>query len=187
MKSYTEIQGWCDYEDLYSHFSDILKDDSVFVEIGVWKGRSICFLGQQILIKGKKTKLFGVDTFKGSENETPHQIEVQKLGGSTLPIFESNISALGLQDIVFPIESNSVAASSKFENGSIDIIFVDGDHSYEGVKADLAAWTPKMKSGGIMCGHDFWASTVKQAVFDHFTSIQKIPQGISSSCWAVKM
>ncbi len=37
----------------------------------------------------------------------------------------------------------------------VDFVFIDGDHTYEGVKADIAAWTGKVKSGGILGGHDY--------------------------------
>lgn len=49
----------------------------------------------------------------------------------------------------------SIDISTKFEDGSIDFIHFDGDHSYTGVIADLYAWYPKIKCGGIVSGHDF--------------------------------
>ena len=42
-----------------------------------------------------------------------------------------------------------------FESEVFDVIFLDGDHSYEGVKRDLNAWWPKLKSGGLFCGDDY--------------------------------
>jgi hypothetical protein len=53
------------------------------------------------------------------------------------------------------IEDYSVPASKQFEDNSVDWIYIDGDHSYEFVKADLAYWLPKIKKGGYICGHDF--------------------------------
>ena len=38
---------------------------------------------------------------------------------------------------------------------SLDVLFVDGDHKYAAVVADILAWLPKMKRGALMCGHDF--------------------------------
>lgn len=37
----------------------------------------------------------------------------------------------------------------------LDFVFIDGDHSYEGVKIDLEKYVPKIKSGGILAGHDW--------------------------------
>ena len=36
----------------------------------------------------------------------------------------------------------------------IDFLFIDADHRYESFIADLKAWIPKVKAGGIVCGHD---------------------------------
>lgn len=42
-----------------------------------------------------------------------------------------------------------------FADKSIAAVYVDGDHSYEGAKADILAWWPKIRPGGYMCGHDY--------------------------------
>ena len=49
----------------------------------------------------------------------------------------------------------SVEASKEVEDGSIDIVFIDALHTYEGVRDDLEAWVPKVKVGGIISGHDY--------------------------------
>lgn len=49
----------------------------------------------------------------------------------------------------------SVAAAAMIDPGSLDLVFLDADHSYEGVRADIAAWAPKVKAGGILGGHDY--------------------------------
>ena len=43
----------------------------------------------------------------------------------------------------------------KYPDGSFDYIFIDGDHSYDGVKKDIAMWTCKVKKGGWIGGHDY--------------------------------
>ena len=49
----------------------------------------------------------------------------------------------------------SVEAAETFPQKSLDWVFLDGDHSYEAVKADIQAWTPKVRPGGLICGHDY--------------------------------
>ncbi len=59
------------------------------------------------------------------------------------------------------------ADSAKFvEDGSLDFVFIDADHTYEGCLRDIHAWTPKVRSGGMVSGHDLHWKTVAQAVRD---------------------
>jgi hypothetical protein len=51
------------------------------------------------------------------------------------------------------LRRNSVDAASAVD--ALDFVFIDADHSYEGCKADIAAWYPKIKSGGLVAGHDY--------------------------------
>ncbi len=50
---------------------------------------------------------------------------------------------------------HSPEVAPQVDDWSLDVLFIDGDHKYAAVVADLAAWGPKMKRGGLMCGHDF--------------------------------
>ena len=49
----------------------------------------------------------------------------------------------------------SIEAALSFNAGSLDFVYLDGDHSYLGVKEDLEAWYTKVQVGGYLCGHDF--------------------------------
>lgn len=53
------------------------------------------------------------------------------------------------------IKDYTVPAAAKFHDESLGFIYFDANHSYEGVLADLKAWYPKLKQGGIIAGHDF--------------------------------
>lgn len=77
------------------------------------------------------------------------------------------------------IRVNSVAAARDVENGSLDFVFIDADHSYEGCREDLETWFPKLKPGSLLCGHDYahpdfptWG--VKRAV-DEFLRKNDLP------------
>lgn len=52
------------------------------------------------------------------------------------------------------IEANSVDAAAQVPGASLDLVFLDADHSEEGVSADIAAWMSKVKPGGWIGGHD---------------------------------
>jgi predicted O-methyltransferase YrrM len=49
----------------------------------------------------------------------------------------------------------SVEAAREFENGSLDFVYLDANHNLQNVIADIAAWSPKLKPGGILAGHDY--------------------------------
>jgi hypothetical protein len=49
----------------------------------------------------------------------------------------------------------SVEAANAVEDGSLDFAFIDGEHTYEAVVEDIAAWLPKLRPGGLLCGHDY--------------------------------
>lgn len=49
----------------------------------------------------------------------------------------------------------SADATLRFKDSSTDLVYIDGDHSYDAVWHDLQAWWPKVKPGGLLAGHDF--------------------------------
>lgn len=63
----------------------------------------------------------------------------------------------------FRTESLSVT-NDQIKDGSLDCIFIDGDHSYEAVIKDLSFWWKKLKFGGQLLGDDYWMYEVAQAV-----------------------
>ena len=46
----------------------------------------------------------------------------------------------------------------------MDFVFIDADHRYESVKADIRAWVPKLRPGGMLSGHDIDYPSVLRAV-----------------------
>lgn len=62
------------------------------------------------------------------------------------------------------LKGDSVEMAEKVKNESLDFIFIDADHRYPAVIKDLAAWVPKLKPGGVLCGHDIHLPGVKKAV-----------------------
>ncbi len=54
------------------------------------------------------------------------------------------------------VKGKSLDVAPKIPDGSLDFVFIDADHGYEAVKADIAAWAPKVRKGGIVAGHDYY-------------------------------
>jgi len=53
------------------------------------------------------------------------------------------------------LHGDSAAEGRNWKEGSIDLVFVDADHSYAGCKADIEAWLPHIKPGGLLIVHDY--------------------------------
>jgi cephalosporin hydroxylase len=68
------------------------------------------------------------------------------------------------------IERPSPAAAEMFEDGELDLVYLDASHLYEAVLADIDAWWPKVAAGGVLAGHDFTAlfPAVQRAVTERF-------------------
>ena len=74
------------------------------------------------------------------------------------------------------LRKKSVEAATHFPKNYFDLVFIDADHLYENVKADIEAWYPLVKEGGILCGHDYnsevplYKNNVIKAVDERFGS-----------------
>lgn len=77
------------------------------------------------------------------------------------------------------LRMSTFEASKQIASKSLDFVFVDADHSYEGAKSDIEHWIPKIKDGGMICGHDYNWPTVRKAVDERFS---KIITGYDN-CW----
>jgi len=146
------IEGWLSDEQtkLYKRMVNTASDGAHFVEIGCWKGKSTVMMAVEILNSGKKIRFDAIDSFVGSDE---HQ-SFKSIQNNTLQTeFLANIEPV--KHIVNPIVGDSSSMASRYPDKSIDFLFIDGDHSFEGVVKDIQAWLPKMKEGGIIAGDDF--------------------------------
>jgi predicted O-methyltransferase YrrM len=112
------------------------------IEIGSWKGRSTVWLAAGAKAAGQR--VFAVDRHVGSrENPAAH----------TLDQFRRNIVRVGVADAVEPLVMSSAEAAA-IVTGPVELLFVDGDHSYEGAKRDADIWLPRVLEGGTVMFHD---------------------------------
>jgi predicted O-methyltransferase YrrM len=136
LKSYKDMKGFFDYEDFYLFIVKNLANACSFVEVGSFEGKSASFLSDALFDKNKKAVLHTVDHFKHSDFET----------------FCSNIK--GRSNICIH-QTNSVEASFRFAESSLDFVFLDAGHEQKDLEEDINSWMPKLKNGGVLSGHDF--------------------------------
>lgn len=130
-----------------------LGKNSRGAELGVYKGA----LSKRLLIR-KDLHLLMVDSW-GVYRDGYAQSDDYHARTSADDHDGAMRMATGLTDFAADrreiIRSDSVAAAANVPDGSLDFVFVDADHTYEGCMADIKAWFPKIKPGGLLCGHDF--------------------------------
>ena len=148
---YKKAGGYFDFSEFYDYVIN-LYDNAIFVEIGVYRGRSIMYMAEKIKELNKNIKLYGIDTFEGLPYNSSPLLESEE-GYNMYEIYVNNIKPL--KDIINTVIGDSRNVYENFKNESIDFVFIDGSHSYEDVKTDIELWFPKIKIGGIISGHDY--------------------------------
>lgn len=158
---YKNVEGWFNWEDLYIEAVKNASDGSKFVEIGSWSGKSATFLAEMIKESGKKIQLFCVDPYSYGLHGADAWTEIEF---PRLIKFRKSIVQNGFEDIVFNILSKSKNASSIFMDGSLDMVYIDGDHTQQGCTDDIIAYLPKLRPDGVLAGHDYtdeWDGVMK--------------------------
>jgi SAM-dependent methyltransferase len=180
MRDYSEIPGWFNEEWLYDRMIGHVRDGATFVEVGCWLGKSTAYCARRILESGKAIRFVAVDTWEGSPSEPDMTEAVARAGGSVFPLFCANMEELGVSGSIHIMKMPSVAAAGLFEDGSLDFVFIDADHSREALQADITAWRPKIRSGGTLAGHDWHTyRTVQEAVL----AILSRDFRVEGNCW----
>jgi len=180
---YKTIYGYFDFSDIYENVANKFPNGK-FIEIGSWLGKSTCFMAETIKEQKLNIKFYTVDTFLGEVNAVDQQDIVKKEGGNIYNRFLNNMKEADVLDYVTPLMITSEEASKLFNDNNFDFIFIDAEHLYDFVKQDLTNWYPKLKTGGILAGHDY-REGVQQAV-DEFFLGKKIVNAVGSSWYIVK-
>jgi cephalosporin hydroxylase len=136
--------------DLYA-LSDLLTeyDAPEVVEIGSWVGQSATFLATW----HPGATIYCVDTWEGSKNDTTGPM-AEVLGREELLRRFCHVTKEHLGVSIFPFVGSSLFWASVWPR-EVDIVFIDANHDYEACLADIKAWTPHVRAGGIICGHDY--------------------------------
>lgn len=174
-------ENWFTYPNLYKQVVNRLSTGSTFVEVGSWKGKSIAFFVVEAVNSGKTIECYSVDTWEGSSEHADY--DILKNDG-LFNLFKSNIEPI--QEHIKYIRKPSLLAAEDFADDSIDSVFIDAAHDYDNVKADIQAWIPKVKSGGLIMGHDYLSSGVKKAVDEYFGNAVLFNDAMEN-CWIVEI
>lgn len=157
--NWQEIDGWFDWEDWMRGQIDRIPDGGKYVEVGCFLGRSTAATAKVIQQSGKKIQLLAVDAFDaGIFKNEPVLVKLVGTDGDFSAKFEQNMRDCGVLDLITVWKMTSIGAVMKHQRensfGTADTVFLDGDHSEDGLFEDISAWWNVLKPGGIMAGHD---------------------------------
>jgi predicted O-methyltransferase YrrM len=148
-----------------------------FLEIGTYCGKSAVYLGAAAREKGRV--LFSVDHHRGSEELQPgwadHDPEVLDPGTGvidTLPWARRTLREAGLEShVVLVVGPSEVVA--RYWAVPLSLLFIDGGHGREVVRADFEAWVPKVAPGGTLAVHDVFADPAEggQAPYELYCEV----------------
>lgn len=188
--SWERIPGWTDGH-LHELYEQQVRDasstqQSVFVEVGVAFGRSAGLMATLIEAAGKPIQFVGVDCWLRQEWKETELAEAIAAAGSfheaCVAYLKGELTPEQLRRITLHT-GDSVDVASRFQ-ASIDFCFIDGWHEEESVSRDIDAWLPKMRTGGLIAGHDHtgaWPG-VERAVRARFGA-PGAGYDVSGSCW----
>lgn len=183
VKSWLQIDGWFDYPDLYRDLVNRIPDGGNFAEVGCWMGKSIAAFAAFAKEAGKRIHIHAVDTFQGKPANAHHEAVLNVHGGNVEKMFRANMEACGLNGELTVHVADSVECGKQFDEHLLDAVFIDADHSEEAVLADIQAWFPNVKRGGIIAGHDIDEEGVAAAVRRFFGNEYETV----GRCWLVKV
>jgi hypothetical protein len=166
-----DVPGFFDFQDVYDRAVELAPDGATFVEVGCLFGRSTIYLAQRIKDSGKGIKLYAVDPWEpwpdncGNHVGNKYRDYIEKYG-DMYDAFRSNVIHSGLDEFIFSMRMPSRSAATMFPKAHF--VFIDGDHRYEEIKADIEAWLPVLDKSGYLAGHDYDWDDVKRAVDERF-------------------
>jgi len=151
LNSALHVQGWMGKDGL-EWLAERAAGKSLVVEVGVWRGRTTTVLS------AVAKRVLAVDTWGGAPGIEATSVIVDRIGADGLFSEYCLRFAEKIRDgVVTPIRIDSSKAAQIMDvymrGEKADMLFIDGDH--DRLYADLEVFSPMVKDGGLLCGHDY--------------------------------
>lgn len=144
-KKLTFPYGWCGHIPFVSWLVEEMKPDTI-VELGTHSGNSYFSICQSVLENNTGSKCYAVDTWQGDEHAGMYSENVFTDVRAWNQQYYSSFSNL--------LRMTFDQASEYFAEKSINLLHIDGLHTYEAVKHDFDTWLPKLADDAIVLFHD---------------------------------
>ena len=150
----------------------------LLVELGTHYGESYFGFCQAVQESGSPTRCFAVDTWRGDEHAGFYSDEVYQ------EVLSYNATHYG--DFSTLVRGTFDEASARFEAETVDLLHIDGLHTYQAVKHDFETWFSKVRPGGIVLLHD---TNVRHADFEVWRLWQQLSREYAHfeflHCWGL--
>lgn len=159
--------------------------DEAIVEIGVYKGRTVCYLGLGAR-HGEQPQVVGIDPWDLQDQRTQSR-EQQRLrfaAAGTRRVAERTVQQQGMRSHVTLIQGFSTQVAESWDGPKVGLLYVDGDHEAESVLADVRAWLPHLAEGPVIAFDDYGvthnpgvAEAVNQLVEEGLLTVEEVIDG----------
>lgn len=160
---------------LFAMIQGHFKPDFEMVEVGSFEGTSTLMFA--LFTK----KVYSVDCYDYTIPPTGRIPSMDKMFVRAEKTFLKRTK--NVPNIV-KVKKTSIEAARDFADQSLDAVYIDAEHDEDNVRADVKAWTPKIKKGGFVSGHDYWLPHIQKIVKEEF------PQGVlvySDTSWITQV
>lgn len=158
------VGAWTGHLHFACDLMAVLKP-ALLVELGVDRGESYFTFCQAAVEHQTGTRCFGVDTWRGDQHAGGYdETTFAQVSGHNRANYESFSTLL---------RCGFDQALARFEDGSIDVLHLDGLHTEAAVRHDVDSWVPKLKPGGILLLHDVRVRSKDFGVWKVWAEFQK--------------
>jgi len=134
------------------------------VEVGVQRG----LYSEVIARENPQMKVYGIDPWVPfttcAADPERNKTESRASQGKCDQFYHETIERMRKYPNYEIIKGFSISSSEKFEDGSLDFVYIDANHDYPFVMDDIVTWSKKIRKGGILAGHDYFILSDKRAL-----------------------
>lgn len=134
------------------------RSELIGAEVGVYEGINAGYCLKELDIKC----MFLIDPYMAYKNYAPKTLGLKTNLDRAEKVAHAALGDYGHK--IKWIKKKSAEAAEAFIDGSLDFVYIDGNHSYDSVREDIGLYYPKLKEGGLLAGHDYDYLDVKKAV-----------------------
>lgn len=167
------LGGFVNHRSVFSTWTDHLPfaydlvaavRPKVLVELGTQAGLSYFGMCQAVREHGLSARCYAVDTWAGDEHTGAYD--------DTTWLDVSTYNAANYADFSELLRMRFEEAVLRFDDGAIDLLHIDGFHTYDAVKTDFETWSPKVRPGGIILFHDVNARMMDFGAWRYWSELE---------------